>query len=237
MNFSPYLLLFVLITSHWSWEIFSFNFYLLSLIWIASILLYISFLKSSKKFAYFFCLLMILILVVQWKTTNNANLFYMDSTYQYNFNTRRGELSSFNFNILEKNITVNSGRFLENKLTFMLYKLQQNFFRSLDLNLYFFGGHPREREGVREFEKFSFLSLPFFLLGLVYIVKHRIWQIILSLFIPLIVVSVIGHDNYLSLFSLFPFFAVTITIGAIRSVRKILKLVSIKKVSKKYLSV
>lgn len=201
-----------LISSSWSWELFSFNVYLLLIIWSASVLLYLSVVKSSKKFLYIFCLILIPVLIIQWKTTKNARLDYMNTTDEYLFATRRKELSVFNIHL---------GRYLENKPDYMFFKFEQNLLRNMDLNLYFFGGHPRERSGIKEFEKFSFLFLPFFILGLLKLVKSSPWQFSIILLIPLLELSIIGEDNPLGPFSLFPFFSVTIAIGLSFFMKKI----------------
>lgn len=204
----------VLISSLWTWELLSFNVYLLLVILGLSILLYLSIIWSSKKILYIFCLILIPVLIVQWKTTNNASLNYMNLTDRYLFATRRKELSM--------SIT-NSERYLENKATYMFYKFEQNLLRHIDLNLYFFGGHPRERSGIREFEKFSFLFLPFFILGLLRLIEYFPGQLLVSLFIPLLGLSIIGHDNPIGPFSLFPFFSATIAVGLFFTIKKILK--------------
>ncbi len=79
----------------------------------------------------------------------------MSATDEYLFATRREELSMFNIHL---------GRYLENKPLYIFHKFEQNLLRTLDVNLYFFGNHPRERAGISEFEKFSFLFLAFFIL-------------------------------------------------------------------------
>lgn len=205
-------IVFILITSSWSWELFSFNKYLLLIICSSSILLYLSVIRSSKKILYIFCLTLIPILIIQWKTTKNAGLNYMNATDEQLFATRRYELSMVNPNL---------GRYLENKPLYIFHKFEQNLLRTMDLNLYFFGSHPRERSGIKEFEKFSFLFLPFFILGLLKLVKSSPWQLSISFLIPLLGLSIIGQDNPVGPFSLFPFFSVIITIGISLFMKKI----------------
>ncbi|MDO8573679.1 MAG: hypothetical protein Q7R77_02915 [Candidatus Daviesbacteria bacterium] len=128
------------------------------------------------------------------------------------FATRRIELSA---------VSPSLGRYLGNKPEYMFYKFEQNLLRSMDLNLYFFGSHPRERSGIREFEKFSFLFLPFFIFGLLRLVKFSPWQLGTSLFIPLLVLAIIGQDNPIGPFSLLPFFSVTIAVGMFNIIKKL----------------
>lgn len=65
------------------------------------------------------------------------------------------------------------GRIFHNKVTLAINKIQQNLFDILDLNLYFFATHPRERLGVKEFEKYPFFLLPFFIIGIFNLFKER----------------------------------------------------------------
>lgn len=206
-------ILFVLFINNWSWEILSFNLYLFFLIWLASVLLFLALIKKSTKLFYIYLLVMIPILIVQWKTTNNAYLSYMDATEKYTFTYRKSEFPVFTVSIFNKTKTINSALYIANERTAMLYKLEQNLLRTIDLNLYFFGNHPRERAGIREFEKYSFLFIPLFMFGLYQSIKAKTWQLLVSLLTPLTLLSFVGQDNPVGPFSLFPFFTVTISIG------------------------
>lgn len=205
-------ILIVLVCNFWSWELFTYNLFLFLIVWTASILLYLSIIRSSKKLLYIFCLILIPVLIIQLKTTKNAVLDYMSETDRQLFATRRGELSA---------IVPNLGKYLESKPEYIFLKFEHNSLRATDLNLYFFGSHPRERSGIREFEKFSFLFLPFFIFGLLKAIKSAPLQLSISLLIPLVVLSVIGEDNLIGPFSLFPFFSVMIAIGLASLIKKI----------------
>ncbi len=196
----------VLASSFWSWELFSFNLLLFLLACGLSILLFLSIIKSSRTLLCIFCLILVPLLVIQYKTTKNANLSYMSIDEEYLFNTRRSLLL---------------GRYSQNKITYMFYKFEQNLLRTIDLNLYFFGNHPRERPGIKEFEKFLFLFLPFFIIGLLKTLKSHPWQISLSFLIPVLELSIIGQDNPVGPFSLYPFFSVMITIGMLYAIKKV----------------
>lgn len=52
-----------------------------------------------------------------------------------------------------------------------IFKLEKNLFSNLDINLYFFASHPRER-GTGEFEKYSWVLLFPFILGLFSVMKY-----------------------------------------------------------------
>lgn len=205
-------ILIVLICNSWTWELFSFNLYLLLIIWGLSILLYLSVVKLSKKFLYIFCLFLIPVLIIQWITTKNSGLNYINATDEHIFATRRYEISM---------VASDMKRYLGSKPEYMFHKFEQNLLRSMDLNLYFFGNHPREISGMREFEKFSFLLLPFFILGLLEVVNYYPRQLLGGLIIPLSALSIIGLDNLVGPFILFPFISVTIAIGMLNIVKKV----------------
>ena len=148
----------------------------------------------------------------------------MNVTEKHIFTYRKSELPIFTIHIFNKTKTINSALHLANERDFMFNKLEQNFFRSIDLNLYFFGNHPRERAGIREFEKYTFLFLPFFFLGLYRLVTSNIKYPLVSLIIPLILLSFIGQDNPIGPFGLFPFYTATISVGILLTHNKLFSL-------------
>lgn len=97
----------------------------------------------------------------------------------------------------------------------VFYKLEANLKEAADPNLYFFANHPRERVGVVEYEKFPYLLLPFFIIGIFSAEKEKLKYLLLSL-TPLILISLIGNTNSFGPFSLFPFVAANISSGLMR---------------------
>ncbi len=106
-----------------------------------------------------------------------------------------------------------------------VYKFEGNLFSNLDFNLYFFSSHPRERAGIGEFEKYSPLFLPFFILGmLLMIYRVSIWAagyLIVSVFVS----AFISPTYELGPILFFPLINICITLGLIYSLNfiKILK--------------
>jgi len=92
-------------------------------------------------------------------------------------------------------------------------RVTDNFLSQIDPNLYFFAGHPRERLGVVEFEKFPFIFLPFFLFGAYTAIKNKKYLLFLFL-VPVLINSVNRITNETALF---PFFAVTLYLGLVQS--------------------
>lgn len=191
-------LLVSLFANLWIYKIFAVNFFLGVLILLATILL----LKNNKFILLFF----IPILFFQIQTTNKTSLTQISNDDRRVIDMR---LRSYPPKFLRL------GYWLEERKESIIFNgVTTNLFENLDPNLYFFANSPRQRVGTREFEKFPYVLLPFFLLGMFDLVskKNKIFWLI-SFFTPLIVLSVIGNKNDLGPFSLFPFFVTSINEG------------------------
>lgn len=205
--------LFVFLLNNWSWEIFSKNFYLFILIFFASLFCYLSLTKPAKLYSYIFLSSLVFVLFVQYQTTNKTEIFSLSPIEQYQLEIRRDYYPTTG--------GIDLARTQENKAGYLFYKFQQNFFRNIDLNLFFFGNHPRERVGIREFEKFSFLFLPFFFVGLISAIKKYNLYILTGLIVAIIGLSMIGQKNDLGPFVLMPFFVSVISLGFTALVTKL----------------
>lgn len=212
-------ILFVLISSPWVWELLHYNLLLLFILSLASILLFLSLIKTKnvKIFFILFCLTLLPILIIQFETTSNPNLGYMNPTEEQLFNIRRNEIDLLK---ISDNTGINLGKYLENKPEFMFYKFEQNLLRSIDLNSFFFGNHPREIPGIRNFEKFSFSFLPFFIFGLLKVLKSHLLYISISFLTSALELSIIGQNNPAGPFVLFPFFSAIIAVGIFYAIKK-----------------
>lgn len=104
--------------------------------------------------------------------------------------------------------------FEQKGVTQNIYALTVRAGEVLSPSLYFFSNHPRERSGYREFEKFQYILLPFFVLGLCALIKNKNYFLLMVLFIPGIVVfTLFGNRGELGPFLFFPFFAASIVQG------------------------
>ena len=95
-------------------------------------------------------------------------------------------------------------------------KIINGVIRQFDPNIYFFAGHPRERIGVAEFEKFPYILLPVFLVGVYKALKGR--KLILALFIIPTIINAFNKNSHLD-FALLPFFSTTIYLGLVQSIK------------------
>lgn len=210
----------ILITSPWSWQIFSSNLLLLIVVWVSSIALFFATINNSNKLDIACGILFTVLIIWQCVTTKNISLNYINPTEEYLLNARRVQMSNIRLGFAEFQINPNLGKFLQSRQAFMIYKFQENLFRSLDVNEYFFAGHPRERAGIREFEKFNFIFLPFYILGLYVAIIGRYSKLLIGLIIFHLVLGIIGTNNYLGAFILYPFFVVFTTLGAMKIFKK-----------------
>ena len=93
-----------------------------------------------------------------------------------------------------------------------LSRLEENLFTDLDLNRYFFGGFPRNKP--EDFEKFPYVYLPIFLIGIYASLKKGTpKELGFLLVMSLLLLAFIGNDNKLGPFILFPFFVLSIFKG------------------------
>lgn len=191
-------LLLAIFANYWIYKITLANFILGVLVILTSILLY----NNSKYFLYTFLVL----LTFQVTTTQKNSLTNIANDDRRVIDMR---LRAYPAPVLR------IGYWLEERReSIAINRITKNLFENLDFNLYFFANHPRQRVGITEIEKFHFVFLPFFLSGIIILVKTNQWlKLSFSFLIPLIVLSFIGNQNILGPFSTFPFFAVCIANG------------------------
>lgn len=161
---------------------------------------------------------------LQVKTTNVQNLAYLDNDEQRVQQMRLREYPPTRITLLGKTLWIPTAHWLEGREeAIVFYRLERNFFETIDPNLYFFSNHPRERVGVTEFEKFTYVLLPAFLYGLYLIIKEKRYLLLAYLFLSVGIISVVGHDNLLGPFLLFPIISLSIFVGLTKLHQKIAK--------------
>ena len=200
-----FIFVFILFGNLWIWKIFLTNFYIALLLIIATDLLYL-FSKNNKlnkKIIFAF----LLILFYQYVSTNKINLTGLSDDQQRIQQMRLGEYPSKYLKI---------GYYFENRReSIAFFRIQNNLSEILDPNLYFFASHPRQRIGVDGFEKFPYIYLPFFILGVFLLIKQKKKLFFInSLLIPILLLSIIGSNNSIGAFALFPFIVISTTTGA-----------------------
>lgn len=104
------------------------------------------------------------------------------------------------FDTLSRKISLipnrNLARVFENKTTIFQDKFKSNIFVSFDLNNYFFSLHPQEIGGNQNINKFPYLALIPFLIGIYYILeyKHRVW-LVATLLVSITSIAFINNQD------------------------------------------
>lgn len=203
----------VLFINNWVWHIYNQNTIIFVLLLLTSFSLFrVSF---HKKNTLIFYLLFIILLFSQIKTTEYSSLSYLDNDQQRVQTSRLGQYPIINLQLFNKNIRIPIAHWFEGrKETLTFYKLQNNLFSTLDQNIFFFGGHPRQRIAANDFNKFPITFFPFFLWGMVELIKKRSRKLFLGTFIiPLMLLTYTGQKNPFGEYIFFPFLATAITTG------------------------
>lgn len=153
------------------------------------------------------------ILFLEYKTTFKNSLTYLSPGEKLNQEIRLRSYQPISVRIANKTFYIPAANWLElRRETVSFYRIEQNISEVVDPNLYFFANHPREKYGVIEFEKFPYILLPFFVIGL-FSIKRKTLNLFLIGLSPFVLISIIGSDNPIGPFGLFPFFANTIGLG------------------------
>lgn len=171
--------------------------------------------KYKKHLSCIFLISFIILLYSQMATTKAGSLTVLNNDQIRIKDMRLKSYPPVYIKIGTKTIWIPIAHwFEERKETIAFFRIQKNLSENLDPNLYFFANHPRERIGYKEFDKFPYIFIPFFILGIIESVKLKNRNILyFSLFAPLLLTSIIGNVNPMGPFSLFPFFSINIALG------------------------
>lgn len=217
MIHSNLLLLTITLGNLWIWKIFKENFVIGVLLVILSFLLFrqiIARIHKGQLLVLIFIFITISLLTL--RVGFDKNIFITSSREQLQQNIRHGFYA------------VELGQLFTNKVSLYFYKnlsisirkLEQNLFSNLDLNLYFFAGHPRERE-TGEFEKYPWILFPLFIAGLFLAIQYYpkigiyfIWAALIGMFV--------SPAYFLGPTLFFPLINVVITLGLIYFLRLVI---------------
>jgi len=197
------LLLVLIFANKWLWTIQKTNFFVFGLLILSTFFL------SKPKSKTITVILFFLLFVFQYQTTKKTDYHTLSPL---EIDSRQQKLNYY------PPSKIPLAWWLEGRPeSRIFYLLKQNLFSSLDQNTYFFAYHPREDNSMDVYPKFSFLLLPFFLLGLLRLIKNQqLFVLYLSALLPLALLVFIGHQNPLGSFLLFPFIIICIHQGLIK---------------------
>lgn len=203
----------VLFFNLWLFKIFSLNL-LLGLTTLSSFLaLYLAYLKDTKKYFTVSIIFIGILCLFQYQTASSTNITNLSAEDKYNQELRMRAYPPLYLTIANKKKYIPVAYWFEAKFPAVaLYKTQQNIFAFLNPNLYFFANHPLERVGVVEFEKFPYIFLPVFFLG-VFEIKKKQFKFVLLGAIPLLMFFFFAPNSSLGPFSLFPIISLLTSLG------------------------
>lgn len=199
-------LIFALLFNYWIYKIFSINFFIGLIVLIFTLLAYKAFKGRGKKISKKLIIFFLFVLLLQVITTQKQSLINIS-------NDNRREIDMRLKAYPPKYLRI--GYWLEERKESIAFsRILNNFFENIDPNLYFLSNHPRERVGVKEYEKFPYILFPVFLMGVLKIIKDKNKEFLTLFFaVPIILLSFFGNINPMGPFSVFPFFAITISEG------------------------
>jgi len=175
----------ILFGNLWIWKIFEINFLIFILCITGSV--YLKKYSEHSNRIYLVFILLILLFVGQVKIEGVKS--YKISVIEKVVQERR--LREYPIKYLRLGYWM-EGR----KESVIFYKLMNNLGEVVDLNYYFFANHPRERAAIREFERFPYIYLPFFVYGLIIFVDKKRFNelVILAGVVALLTYIGIGKD-------------------------------------------
>lgn len=202
----------------WIWRIFQNNLLIFTLILSLSFLVFYFWDKKvSLKILGIICTLFTVLFMFQYQTTEIQSLTNLTND-EYRVVSTRKTLYKSDSNLIRIILyRLNIPELYEGSLSIANSRLQRNFFETIDPNVYFFAGHPRERIWANDFEKFPFLYLPLFIIGLYVFIKRSNLFMKLIFLVSILTFGFLGHLNKLGPFLLIPFFICLITLGLLQS--------------------
>lgn len=203
--------LFLIFSNFWIYRIFKEN-VLIGLILTTTTILLALQTKIQKKLI---IVIMLIALFFQFQATSIQTLTILDNDDIRIQNQRMQSYPPLYFDTGVKVIWLKPAHWIEeNKSAIAISRIENNLFETLDLNRYFFGGYPRNKSS--DYEKLPFVLIPFFIAGVIKLLKSKSFTQLLCLFIaPLLLISVIGTNSNLGSFSLFPFLMLSTLQGII----------------------
>lgn len=182
--------LFVCLGNFWIWFIFSRNAWIGVSLVVETILFNLITLRFNKKLFIPFVAIYLLLVIYLLKTGFDSDIWRKTPTETLTLSQRYEYLATDLGKIYKNRFLI----FYHENIFSPLYKIQSNLFPNLDINLYFFASHPREREKVHEYEKYPFILWPFFLFG-VYLSFKKVSKIFFYYLLISLLVSAFIKQN------------------------------------------
>lgn len=202
----------IILLNPWWWIIIKGDFLVGFLILTLSLLLFIYFFNNGSRILFSAILLLtVVVIVINVKQGFDEKILKISQLDIQKFLKRHEFYGQGLGKIYKNRISISYFKTYQP----IVIKLQSNFSENLDLNLYFFANHPRERAGVDEFEKYLPIFLPFFIIGILYLIYKPRHKFITYVIIILIVSSLLSPQYKLGPVLIFPVINYILSIGFI----------------------
>src|SRR3972149_10784735 len=205
--------LLVIFGNLWIWRIFEDNLLVAVCVVLSSLILY----KSIKagEFKKVLILLVFILFVFQLNKTELRSLTYLTQQQKVFQLQRLNEHPPVSIALGGKTIWIPLANWMEKRPeALILYRVQENLSGVFSPNLYFFANHPNERVGIKEHEKFPYILLPFFVIGLLGInFRKNARLVVVNLLAPISLIAFVGTYVDVEPITLFPFMAVCSVLG------------------------
>lgn len=192
----------IIFSSPWFWKILNNNIFVAAFLLVITLGLFILLNVRKNKILLLTAIILSIIL----------SLFLIKFGFDKSLFTKTTEETSI-LNQRRSYYPATIGSIFQNKVSLSLNSYTRNFFDNLDPNEYFFAGHPRERSGISEYEKFSPLLIPFLLIGILWGIKSGNKLLLISSMGTAVISGFIDQNFYLGPILFFPIICVLIATG------------------------
>jgi len=212
LGITPVFLL-VVFGNLWIWRVFKDNLLIGLFLVFSSFILYRSI--KTGEFKKVLIIFMLILFAFQINKTDVRSLTYLNEQEKILQQQRLNEHPPVNITLGGRTIWIPLAHWMEQRPeVLVLYRIQENLGQVLSPNLYFFANHPNERVGIKEHEKFPYILLPFFVIGLLSLkIGKNISSLAVFLFAPIFLMGLFGTQIDVEPMSLFPFVAVSSVFG------------------------
>ena len=206
---------FALFANIWIWKIYSFSIITGLSVTLASFLVYLYFYKDKPVFKITFILSVLFLFFVFVNTTQVKPITEISDHELHIRQVRMSQYPPLTIKLKEKNIRIPVASLFENrKESVVFFRMLENMFFVSDPNLYFFANHPRETSGIKEFEKYPYILLPFFLYGTTRLIRNKKKNLFFGLLTAgIITAGLVGSQNPMGPVLFFPFLTFVIFLG------------------------
>ncbi|MDQ5930314.1 MAG: hypothetical protein QG594_2102 [Bacteroidota bacterium] len=222
------ILIFFTLANYWFWQILKTSLTLCAILIILELAIFkLSVRKNTKKRIIFYSGLIVFCILIfsvfGTKQRFDETLAVNSPTEAHIINQRHGYLAE------------GLGIFFTNRVAQQYYvnwnpkigKYLRNVSFAVDPNLYFYRSHPREKAGIDETEKYSPFVIPFFIIGILFLITHagNFPYLIIYLLLAVFITGFLDPKYILGPILVFPFINIVLYLGLTTTVTEVKKII------------